>query len=152
MKGYDWNKRVKGRKRHILVDTEGWLLTVQVTAANHYDNQQLWSLIQAGVKRSSRLRHLWVDQGYRAGLIELLARHRYGLSVEVVTRPKGHKGWLLLPRRWVVERTFAWLGRFRRLSKDYEFLPHTSEAMIYSVMTTLMLRRLTRPVLVEGAF
>lgn len=152
MKGYDWNKRVKGRKRHLLVDTEGWLLTVQVTAANHYDNQQLWSLIQAGLKRSSRFRHLWVDQGYRAGFIALLARYRHGLSVEVVTRPKGHKGWLLLPRRWVVERTFAWLGRFRRLSKDYEFLPQTSEAMIYSVMTTLMLRRLTRTLLDEGAF
>lgn len=144
MKGYDWFKRIKGRKRHILVDTQGWLLVVQVTAANRFDHQQLLALIHAGAKRSARLRHVWVDQGYRDGLVAVLARHRYSISVEVVSRPKHVKSWLLLPRRWVVERTFAWLGRFRRLSKDYEFLPQTSEAMIYSVMSALMLRRLVR--------
>jgi putative transposase len=130
MKGYDGWKKVKGRKRHLLVDTYGWVLVVQVTAANRFDHQQLWNLLQAGVKRSARLRQVWVDQGYRDGLVALRARHHYGIAVEVVTRPNGVKGWQLLPRRWVVERTFAWLGRFRRLSKDYEFFPHTSEAMI----------------------
>ena len=126
-----------------MVDTEGWLITVQVTAANRFDHQQLWPLLQAGVKRSARLRHVWVDQGYRDGFVALLARYHYGLTVEVVTRPPGVKGWQLLPRRWVVERTLAWLGRFRRLSKDYEYLAQTSEAMIYGIMCTLMLRRLT---------
>jgi putative transposase len=145
VKGYDWGKRVKGRKRHLLVDTEGWLLVVQVTAANRFDHQQLLPLIQAGTKRSSRLQHLWVDKGYRDGFTALLARYHYDLSVKVVSRPSGSKGWLLLPRRWVVERTFAWLGRFRRLSKDYEYLTQTSEAMIYSIMSSLMLRRLAQP-------
>jgi putative transposase len=87
---------------------------------------------------------VWVDAGYRDGLTSLWARYHYGMEVEIVTRPRHVRAWQLLPRRWVVERTFAWLGRFRRLSKDYEYWPQTSEAMIYGVMTTLMLRRLTR--------
>lgn len=145
MKGYDWHKRVRGRKRHLLVDTQGWVLVAQVTAANRFDHQQLLPLVAAAVKRSARLRHVWVDLGYRDGFAALLARHHYNVTVEVVARPREQRGWLLLPRRWVVERTFAWLGRFRRMSKDYEFLTQTSEAMIYGVMSTLMLRRLTRP-------
>jgi len=144
VKGYDWHKRVRGRKRHLLVDTQGWVLVAQVTGADRFDNQPLLPLVEAGVKRSSRLRHIWVDMGYRDGLAALLARHHYHVTVEVVARPKAQKGWQLLPRRWVVERTFAWLGRFRRMSKDYEYLTQTSEAMIYGVMSTLMLRRLAR--------
>lgn len=135
---------MKGRKRHLLVDTEGSVLCVQVTAANQPDASQLDRLLQAGLKRSSRLRKVWVDQGYRNGYVALLARYRHQLEVEVVARPRQQTGWQLLPRRWVVERTFAWLGRFRRLSKDYEFWPQTSEAMIYGVMMTVLLRRLTR--------
>jgi putative transposase len=126
------------------VDTNGWLLTVQVTAASRFDNQQLGALLRAGVQRSARLQQVWVDKGYRDHFVALLARYHYGVTVTVVARPDGVKTWQLLPRRWVVERTFAWLGRFRRLSKDYEYLPQTSEAMIYTIMTTLMLRRLTR--------
>ena len=126
------------------MDTEGWLLVVQVTAANQFDHRQLWSLLQAGRQRSTRLRHVWVDAGYRDGLTGLWARYHYDLEVEVVTRPRFVRSWQLLPRRWVVERTFAWLGRFRRLSKDYEYLPQTAESMIYTVMTTVMLRRLVR--------
>lgn len=118
---------------------------MQVTAANRFDNQQLGSLLTVGATRSSRLRHVWVDKAYRDHLLALRAQHQLNITVEVVARPPATKGWLLLPRRWVVERTFAWLGRFRRLSKDYEFFTQTSEAMIFGVLSFLILRRLTRP-------
>jgi putative transposase len=126
-----------------VVDTEGLLIAVHVTAANRFDHQQAWALVQHARRKTQRLHHLWVDQGYRDGLVALLARYHFDCTIEVVARPKASPGWFLLPRRWVVERTFAWLGRFRRLSKDYEWLPETSEAMIYGCMMTLMLRRLT---------
>lgn len=142
MKGYDWHKRVKGRKRHLLVDTHGWLLTAQVTGANRFDTQQLQALVQAARQHATRLNHVWVDGGYRDRLTMLRLQHQYGITVEVVSKPKTAKGWHLLPRRWVVERTFAWLGRFRRMSKDYAFLVATSEAMIYSILSSLMLRQL----------
>ena len=126
-----------------MVDTEGLLITVKVVAAQHYDNQFGWEMLQMARQKTRRLQKVWVDKGYKDGLFELLARYHYDCDVEVVSRPEGSKGWLLLPRRWVVERTFAWLGRFRRLSKEYEFLAETSEAMIYGCMISLMLRRLT---------
>lgn len=132
-----------GRKRHLLVDTEGLLISAKVTAAHQFDNQHAWEMIQLARGKTQRLQKLWVDKAYRDDYIALLARYHYALDVEVTARPEGTKGWYLLPRRWVVERTFAWLGRFRRLSKDYEFLAQTSEAMIYGCMITLMLRRLT---------
>jgi putative transposase len=87
-----------------------------------------------------RLTHLWADGAY-GGTVAFAARYG-GLTVEVVTRPNGAKGFTLLPRRWVVERTFAWLGNCRRLSKDFELLPETEEVFIYLAMTHLMLRRL----------
>lgn len=87
-----------------------------------------------------RLQHLWVDGAY-GGLVEFAARYA-GLTVQVVSRPAGATGFLLLPRRWVVERTFAWLGNCRRLSKDYEARPEPEEALIYLAMTSLMLHRL----------
>ena len=133
-----------GRKRHLLVDTEGLLIKVKVTAASLFDHQAAWPVIQAACIKSQRLQKLWVDKAYRDGRIELLARYHFGCEIEVVSRPEGSKGWQVLPRRWVVERTFGWLGRFRRLSKDYEFLPESSEAMIYGCMMTLMLRRLAK--------
>lgn len=116
----------------------------QVTAANQVDHRQLIPLLQGGMKRSSRLRHVWVDKGYRDGFVSLLTRYHHGITLEVVSRPPGVTSWQLLSHRWVVERTFAWLGRFRRMSKDYEYLTQTSEAMIYSIMSFLMLRRLAQ--------
>lgn len=126
-----------------MVDTEGLLIKVKVVAANHYDNQFGWQMLRLARQKTRRLKKIWVDKGYKDGFFELLARYHYDCDVEVVARPEGAKGWLLLPRRWVVERTFAWIGRFRRMSKDYEYLPQTSEAMIYGCMMTHMLRRLT---------
>ena len=120
------------------------LIKVKVTDAYRFDKQVAWQMIQLACRKSSRLQKLWVDCGYQDGYTALLARYHFNCDLEVVRRAKESKGWQLLPRRWVVERTFAWLGRFRRLSKDYEFLAESSEAMIYGCMMTLMLRRLAK--------
>lgn len=90
-----------------------------------------------------RLRRIWADGGYTVSLVEWAQRHG-GCSIEIVRRPGKSKGFHGLPHRWMVERTFAWLGKYRRLSKDYEFLPETSEAMIYAARIHLMVRRLAR--------
>jgi putative transposase len=90
-----------------------------------------------------RLKLIWVDGKYSGKLVEWVDK-AYGWTLQVVKRPKGAEGWVLLPRRWVIERTFGWLGRYRRLSRDYEGLLLTSEALIYAAMSHLMLRRLTR--------
>ena len=117
---------------------------VQVTAANQFDHRQLWSLLQAGRQRSTRLRHVWVDAGYQDGLTGFVGALplRLGSRGRDAAAPRALLA--IIARRWVVERTFAWLGRFRRLSKDYEYLPQTAESMIYTVMTTVMRRRLVR--------
>lgn len=143
--GFDGNKKVKGRKRHILVDTLGLLVAVVVTAANTDDRQGLVALLQAyfasGVKR---LRKIWVDGGYEA---QWLHDWVYGLKqthkidLEVVERTG--KGFTVLPQRWKVERTFAWLLNDRRHSRDYEGLTASSEAMIQISMIRLLLKRLT---------
>ena len=143
VRGYDAGKMVKGRKRHILVDTIGLLLIVVVHAANIQDRDGA-KLVLAKAKRCfSRLRLIWVDGGYAGKLIDWV-RDIYGWILEVVKRRDDIKGFQVLPRRWVVERTFGWLGRYRRLSKDYEGLTETSEAMIYAAMSHLMVRRLAR--------
>jgi putative transposase len=94
----------------------------------------------------SRLRVIWTDQAYTGDLIAWVwaLRPRRKVRLEIVKRPEGSKGFLLLPKRWIVERTFAWLGRYRRLSKDYEYHTETSEAMIRAAMIHLMVRRLAR--------
>jgi putative transposase len=137
---------VKGRKRHILVDTLGLLLTVVVTAASVQDRDGAMSLLVSLRHRFSRLRLIWADQAYAGDLISWLWELRPWRKVrlEIVKRPEGAKGFLLQPKRWIVERTFAWLSRYRRLSKDYEYVPRTSEAMIRVAMIHLMVRRLAR--------
>jgi putative transposase len=110
-------------------------------------------------RRFPRVRHGWVDQGYRGQFLDWVKQH-FGVTLEVVVRRDGGRrarwvppgveppavpAFAVVPRRWVVERTFGWLGRFRRLSKDYEFLPATSEALVYLAMSQLLLRRLARP-------
>ena len=144
MKGFDYPKRVKGRKRHLLVDTEGLLLAVQVTAASVPDQHQVYALIAQGKQRSSRLSKVWVDEGYQSKEVAAAVTAQLQVDLEIVPKPVGRKGFVLLPRRWVVERTFAWLGRCRRLSKDYEYHTASSEAMIYWAMSRLMLRRLAK--------
>src|SRR2546423_5403364 len=141
VRGYDAAKQVKGRKRHLLVDTLGLLLLVVVTAASVQERdgaRLVFKRLRGGCKK---LRLIWVDGGYRGQLVSWVQEHlRFRLRV-VLHRDKQH-GFKVLPRRWVVERTFGWLNQYRRLSKDYEVLPASSEAMIYIAMTRLMLRRI----------
>ena len=146
MRGYDAGKQVKGRKRHIFVDTLGLLLSVVVTAASVQDRVGAMELLDILRHQFSRMRLLWADQAYLGDLVDSVwaLRPRRKVRLEIVKRPEGTKGFLLLPKRWIVERTFAWLGRYRRLSKDYEYLTQTSEAMIRVAMIHLMVRRLAR--------
>ena len=140
-RGFDGGKLIKGRKRHLLVDTLGLLLAVVVTAANVSENagaKLLFTGLRGGCKK---LRLIWVDGGYKAGLWSWVT-DRFRFRLQQVLRCDKATGFVVLPRRWVVERTFSWLNNCRRLSKDYEALTDTSETFIYIAMTRLMLRRL----------
>jgi transposase len=171
--GYDGFKKVKGRKRQLLVDTQGLVLKVKMTSAQLPERTGGQQLLEPLKPQFPRLKIVWADQGYTGDLSDWMKNH-LGWRLEIVQRtsPADHKekmwatarkrqkagatvvemwaglnygrGIEVLPRRWVVERTFAWLGKSRRLAKDYEFLPSTSEAMVYITMTRLMLRRLDK--------
>ena len=130
-----------GRKRHLVVDTLGLLLAVVVHAANVQDRDGAKLVLRKLAGRFPRLWLLWADGGY-AGALLVWALVAAGLVVQVVAKPAGATTFAVLPKRWIVERTFAWLGRCRRLSKDYEALPATSEAWIQIAMIHLMLKRL----------
>src|SRR5829696_5812864 len=170
-RGYDGAKKVRGRKRHLLVDTEGLVLKAKVHGARVHDEDGIKLLLESARIELSRLKHLWVDAGYR-GRGRRWAEEVLGLSVEVVRKPpkpvpekvakvwaeewakEGKevdwqrlmppKGFRILLRRWVVERTFAWISHNRRMGKDYERLCATGEAFVYAAMTRLMVRRLAR--------
>ena len=172
-RGYDGGKKVKGRKRHLLVDTEGFVLKAKVHSAKVMDYEGIKALLREADRRFPRLSNLWMDGGYNgedkgADWVE----KKLGWTVEIVSRPRkaapeevlmkwarewakeGVKvdwqklmppqGFVVLPRRWVVERTFSWIGQNRRMSKDYERLASSSEAFIYVAMSRLMVRRLAR--------
>lgn len=139
--GYDAGKQVNGRKRHLLVDTLGLVLAVVVTAASVQDREGARLLLRRLGGACKKLRLIWVDGSYRGQLLDWVTE-RFGFRLRPVLRNDTQKGFVILPRRWVVERTFGWLVGNRRLSKDYERLPASSEAMIYIAMTRLMLRRL----------
>ena len=141
IRGYDKGKNVNGRKRHILVDTMGLLLAVVVTAASVSDPAGARLLFARVGGACKKLRRIWVDGTYRGTLIDWVMDHCW-FVLEPVLRSDALQGFHVLPRRWVVERTFAWLTQCRRLSKDYEGLASSSEAMIYLAMTRLMIRRL----------
>ena len=162
---------MRGRKRHLLVDTEGLVLKPKVHSAKVPDQDGLRLLLQSARTELSRLKHLWLDAGYE-GRGRRWAEDVMGLSVAVVRKPpkpgpekvakiwaeewakEGEKvdwqrlmlprGFGVLPRRWVVERTFSWLGQNRRMSKDYERLCESAEAFVYVAMIRLMVRRLAR--------
>jgi putative transposase len=140
-RGSDRNKGVVGRKQHLCVDTEGLPLSVRVTVASANDKGAAYGLIDAAAARSPRLAKLWADGAYVSGR---LAAHAAGhaIDLEVVGRPEGTRGFVVVPRRWVVERTFAWLKRCRRLVLDFERLARTVEAFIYLALTRLLLNRL----------
>ncbi len=157
-RGYDGGKQIKGRKRHILVDTEGFLLKAKVHSAKVFDRDGIKMLLKDAKELFPRMRHLWLDAGYNGkekgkDWVEKVL----GWSAEIVKRPSRWvwvpegvepppypKGFIVLPRRWVVERSFSWMGQNRRMSKDYERVPETGEALMYVAMTRLMVRRLSR--------
>lgn len=143
-RGYDAGKRVKGRKRHLLVDTLGLLLVIVVTAASVSDPVGARLVFQRLRGIGKKLRLIWVDGSYRGQLLTWVA-DRFRLILRPILRNEDQKRFVVLPRRWVVERTFSWFNLHRRLSKDYEVLPASSEAMIYITMIRLMLRRLAAP-------
>jgi putative transposase len=172
-RGFDGGKKVKGRKRHLLVDTQGLLLKAKVHSAKVMDYEGIKTLLEGADQAFPRLLHLWVDAGYRGEDKGAdWVRKTLGWSVDLVERPKKPapekvlmrwarewqregvsvdwqkllppKGFVVLPRRWVVERTIAWIDHNRRMSKDYERLAATSEAFICVAMSRLMLRRLAR--------
>ena len=144
-RGYDAGKKVNGRKRHIVVDTIGLILWVMVLPANIQDRDGAKQLLAAFFAKSPRRRvkHIWADGGYAGALLDYAWR-LWRCTVEIVKRSDLHK-FTVLPRRWVVERTFGWLGRYRRLNRDYERQAHTGETMVYLAMIRLMLARLGRP-------
>lgn len=143
-RGYDAAKKVKGRKRHIAVDSSGFLLGVLVHAASLQDADSAGDLL----KRTKRL-YCWLEAVFADSIYDrlpvLIACFLLGLTLIIVRRIAGTTGFVIVPRRWVVERTFGWLGRWRRLSKDYEELPEVSEAMVTLASIRLMLHRLVHP-------
>jgi putative transposase len=163
--GYDGGKKLSGRKRHLLVDTMGLLLKVVVHAANIQDREGVPLLLEPVQGHFPRMEKVWVDNGY-TGTGRTWIKEHMGWEVEVVSHPRRPRGmWVWpgmemtpemvavferprgfrhLPRRWVVERTLAWIGRYRRMSKDYEYLTSSSEAMVYLTMLRLMLTRLAK--------
>jgi putative transposase len=145
-RGFDNFKKVKGRKRHILVDTMGLLLAVVVTSASTQDKTGARLLFEKIAKRFHRLKKIWVDGAYDSGPLQadldaLRGRGRR-VEIEMVKRSDDQRGFAVLPKRWTVERSFGWLVKQRRLGKDYERTTASSEAMIRLAMTRLMLRRL----------
>lgn len=144
-RGYDAGKKVNGRKRHVLVDPLGLVLLVLVRPANIQDRVAARQLLETYFGRTPRRRvkHLWADGGYTGALIAW-AQKLWRCTIEIVKRTEAHT-FRVLPRRWVVERTFGWLGRYRRLNRDYERQAQTGEAIVYVAMIRLMLARLAKP-------
>lgn len=143
-RGYDGGKKIKGRKRHIFVDTLGLLLAVAVTAASVDDAAGVPPLfLQVNPADLPRLIKVWADSKYHNyALMDWMQRERPMWDLEIVSRPQGVKGFVLLPKRWVAERTFSWNDRCRRHSKDYERRTDSSEAMVKVSAIGLMVRRL----------
>jgi putative transposase len=139
--GNNAGKKIMGRKRHILVDAVGLILAVVVHSAGIQDRDGAKVVFEKIRNDLPRLQLVWADGAQAGKLVEWVKSQR-GWILEIVKRTDDVKGFKLLPRRWVVERTFGWLGRFRRMSEDYEFHPETSESMIYLAMTNIMVRRL----------
>lgn len=146
-RGYDGGKHVSGRKRNLVVDTLGLVILAKVTAANIQDVYAGGILLEELKKRPDlllRLEKIIADGGYRGDLVQWVVDH-LNVELEIVLKLQGQKGFQVLPKRWVVERTFAWISRNRRLARDYERLANSSEAFIYAAMIRLGLRRLARP-------
>lgn len=144
VRGYDSGKKVKGRKRHLLCDTQGLALELVVTPANVSDSQGARLVFRKTGRRrnvTKKLRRVWVDAGYKKGAVEWCQEKR-GVTLEVVTKDKEQSGFVLQKRRWVVERTFSWLSAHRRLVRDYEGCIAHSEALIWIALSRILLKRL----------
>jgi len=146
-RGYDAGKCIKGRKRFILTDTQGLLLAVHICAASVSEKAGAQQLLTY-LKKQPHLRQLcqriklvWVDGGYRGEDLLNWVKQLWGWTWQTVLRSSDQKGFVVLPRRWVVERTFAWLGHHRRLSKDYELHPVHSQNMIYVASIRILINR-----------
>lgn len=144
-RGYDAGKRIYGRKRHIVTDTNGLLLAVHVHPANVQDCHGAVPLLERLRNKFPKLRHVFADRIYRGKQLTDALAPCGPWTIEIVQRPQGVKGFQLLPRRWVVERTFAWFGRCRRLSKDFEGSAATEAAWILVAHLRLLTRRLADP-------
>ncbi|HLO16180.1 MAG TPA: IS5 family transposase [Anaerolineales bacterium] len=146
-RGFDGGKKVSGRKRNLLVDTLGLVVLAKVTAANVQDvhaGKQLFAAVAQKPELLTRLEKIFADGGYRGELVEWTQQNLHAV-LEIVLKLGDQKGFQVLPKRWVIERTFAWISRNRRLARDYERLAESSEAFIYVAMIRLGLRRLARP-------
>ena len=142
--GYDAAKRTKGRKRHVAVDTDGRLLMVNLTTADVQDAAGAEAIIKGVRRRWPWLKHLFADGAYDRGRLASLAAYK-DFTLEVVRKLPNQKGFQVLPRRWVVERTFGWMTRWRRLVRDYEVRMDVSDAMIHLSLGALLLRRVAHP-------
>lgn len=154
--GADGGNKVKGRQRQLLVEPQGFVLQVRVLAANGADQEGAKQLLADIQSQFPRLKHLWVDGGYRTTVVSSV-KEQLGWTLQRVQHPNAgsrrritafgvepapiDRSFKVIPRRWVVERTSGWLGRDRRLSQDYEYLPETSEAFIYSTSLRTLLRK-----------
>jgi putative transposase len=143
-RGYDAGKKITGRKRHLVVDTLGLILAVVVHNAGLSDYDGACFVLMRLKERFSRLKVIWGDGAYGRNALPAWVKSTFGWLLQTILRPVNVKGFVVLPKRWIVERTFAWLGRYRRHSKDYEQTTESSEAMIYISMIHLMSRRLAR--------
>ncbi len=144
-RGFDPGKRIYGRKRHIVTDTDGLLLAVHVHPANVQDVHGAVPLLERVRHRFPKLRHVFADRVYRGPQLAGALSHCGSWTIEIVQRPHGVKGFQLLPRRWVVERTFAWFGRCRRLARDFEGSTATEVAWLLVAHLRLLTRRLAKP-------
>lgn len=142
-RGFDGGKRLNGRKRHIVTDTCGWLLAVLVTGANVQDRDAGHLLMWIIRTVFPTIRHVWADGGYAGKLVDY-ATTMLGITVQIVSKLAGQVGFVVLPRRWCVERTFSWINRCRRTVRDYERLPAHHAATVYWAMIIIMGRRLAR--------
>ena len=148
--GYDGHKRRKGSKTHLAVDTLGLLLALHVTSANEQERAQVATLAETVQEvTGNHVEVAFVDQGYTGEQAERDAA-THGIRLEVVKLPEAKQGFVLLPRRWVVERSFAWMAKFRRLARDYERLPETVAALHFVAFACLMLHRVV-PLLTQSA-
>ena len=142
--GFDGGKLIKGRKRHIIVDTMGYVLIVLVHAANLYDGHAARKVLTALFLKMDTIKKIWADGTYKGEEFIQWVKEQFDCVLAVVKKQNTGKGFEVLPRRWVVERTFAWLGRSRRLSKEYERKPTSSAGQVYLASSRLMLRRLAK--------